>query len=66
MPKTFFRHLCELVLRNQMRVLNYFVNSFYSAGFPHQIFIDFTRTNLRQKYESLHTFSEPNSTRAGA
>jgi hypothetical protein len=27
----FFRHLCELVLRHQMRVSNYFVNSFYSA-----------------------------------
>jgi hypothetical protein len=27
----FFRHLCELVLRHQMRVLNYFVNSFYSV-----------------------------------
>ncbi len=30
----FFRHLCELVLRHQMRVSNYFVNSFYSAGKP--------------------------------
>jgi hypothetical protein len=29
--KNFFRHLCELVLRHQMRVLNYFVNSFYSV-----------------------------------
>ncbi len=28
----FFRHLCELVLRHQMRVSNYFVNSFYSAS----------------------------------
>ncbi len=28
----FFRYLCELVLRHQMRVSNYFVNSFYSAG----------------------------------
>jgi hypothetical protein len=27
----FFRHLCELVLRHQMRVSNYFVNSFYIA-----------------------------------
>ncbi len=27
----FFRHLCELVLRHQMRVSNYFFNSFYSA-----------------------------------
>ncbi len=26
----FFRHLCELVLRHQMRMSNYFVNSFYS------------------------------------
>ena len=26
----FFRHLCELVLRHQMRVSNYFINSFYS------------------------------------
>ncbi len=25
----FFRYLCELVLRHQMRVSNYFVNSFY-------------------------------------
>jgi hypothetical protein len=30
----FFRHLCELVLRHQMRVSNYFVNSFYSVGGP--------------------------------
>ncbi len=29
----FFRHLCELVLRHQMRVSNYFVNSFYSASY---------------------------------
>jgi hypothetical protein len=28
----FFRHLCELVLRHQMRVSNYFVNSFYSVN----------------------------------
>ncbi len=28
--ENFFRHLCELVLRHQMRVSNYFVNSFYS------------------------------------
>ena len=27
--ENFFRHLCELVLRHQMRVSNYFVNSFY-------------------------------------
>ena len=27
----FFPHLCELVLRHQMRVSNYFVNSFYSV-----------------------------------
>ncbi len=26
----FVRHLCLLVLRHQMRVSNYFVNSFYS------------------------------------
>jgi hypothetical protein len=30
----FFRHLCELVLRHQMRVSNYFVNSFYSVVSP--------------------------------
>ncbi len=30
----FFRHLCELVLRHQMRVSNYFVNSFYSVNLP--------------------------------
>ncbi len=29
--ENFFRHLCELVLRHQMLVSNYFVNSFYSA-----------------------------------
>ncbi len=29
----FFWHLCELVLRHQMRVSNYFVNSFYSVSF---------------------------------
>ncbi len=27
----FVRHLCRLVLRHQMPVWNYFVNSFYSA-----------------------------------
>ncbi len=31
----FFRHLCELVLRHQMRVSNYFVNSFYSVWTDH-------------------------------
>ena len=30
--ENFFRHLCELVLRHQMRVSNYFVNSFDSVG----------------------------------
>jgi hypothetical protein len=29
--ENFFRYLCELVLRHQMRVSNYFVNSFYSV-----------------------------------
>ena len=28
----FVRHLCLLVLRHQMRVSNYFVNSFYSVA----------------------------------
>ncbi len=28
-----FRHLCLLVLRHQMRVSNYFVNSFYSVAY---------------------------------
>jgi hypothetical protein len=27
----FVRHLCRLVLRHQMPVWNYFVNSFYSV-----------------------------------
>ncbi len=30
--ENFVRHLCVLVLRHQMQVSNYFVNSFYSAG----------------------------------
>ncbi len=30
--ENFFRHLCELVLRHQMRVSNYFVNFFYSVS----------------------------------
>ncbi len=30
----FVRHLCLLVLRHQMRVWNYFVNSFYSVSSP--------------------------------
>jgi hypothetical protein len=30
--ENFVRHLCVLVLRHQMRVSNYFVNSFYSAS----------------------------------
>jgi hypothetical protein len=29
--ENFVRHLCVLVLRHQMRVSNYFVNSFYSV-----------------------------------
>jgi hypothetical protein len=29
--ENFFRYLCVLVLRHQMPVSNYFVNSFYSA-----------------------------------
>jgi hypothetical protein len=29
--ENFFRYLCELVLRHQMQVSNYFVNSFYSV-----------------------------------
>ncbi len=32
----FFRHLCELVQRHQMRVSNYFVNSFYSVPSCHR------------------------------
>ncbi len=28
----FVRHLCRLVLRHQMPVWNYFVNSFYSVA----------------------------------
>ena len=31
--KNFVRHLCVLVLRHQMRVSNYFVNSFYREGY---------------------------------
>ncbi len=31
----FVRHLCRLVLRHQMPVWNYFVNSFYSARLRH-------------------------------
>ncbi len=30
----FVRHLCHLVLRHQMPVWNYFVNSFYSVALP--------------------------------
>jgi hypothetical protein len=30
--ENFVRHLCVLVLRHQMQVSNYFVNSFYSVG----------------------------------
>jgi hypothetical protein len=29
----FVRHMCRLVLRHQMPVWNYFVNSFYSVFF---------------------------------
>ncbi len=32
MSKNFVRHLCVLVLRHQMQVSNYFVNSFYSES----------------------------------
>ncbi len=30
--ENFVQHLCVLVLRHQMRVSNYFVNSFYSVS----------------------------------
>jgi hypothetical protein len=30
--ENFFWYLCELVLRHQMPVSNYFVNSFYSVA----------------------------------
>jgi hypothetical protein len=33
----FFQYLCELVLRHQMRVSNYFVNSFYSVCLPSSV-----------------------------
>jgi hypothetical protein len=38
----FVRHLCELVLRHQMRVSNYFVNSCYSVS----LIISITFTSL--------------------
>ncbi len=45
----FVRHLCVLVLRHQMRVSNYFVNSFYSVvGLQLQ-----TLKNKNQDSESL-------------
>jgi hypothetical protein len=37
----FFRHLAELVLRNQMRVSNHFVNFFYSVILLFCGFFDF-------------------------
>jgi hypothetical protein len=39
----FVRHLCVLVLRHQMLVSNYFVNSFYS------VYIPFTRKEMKQE-----------------
>jgi hypothetical protein len=42
----FVRYLCVLVLRHQMRVSNYFVNSFYSVG-PFRIFSKI-RGNIRR------------------
>ncbi len=41
----FFRHLCELVLRHQMQVSNYFVNSFYSVGANLALAMSFAYTN---------------------
>jgi hypothetical protein len=35
----FVRHLCRLVLRHQMPVWNYFVNSFYSASSPNTLIL---------------------------
>jgi hypothetical protein len=43
----FVRHLCRLVLRHQMPVWNYFVNSFYSAR---------TLVKLNYVILSLHSF----------
>ncbi len=35
----FVRHLCRLVLRHQMPVWNYFVNSFYSVMLSRRIIV---------------------------
>jgi hypothetical protein len=44
----FFRHLCELVLRHQMQVSNYFVNSFYSVGELPATFRKFVRERITE------------------
>jgi hypothetical protein len=43
----FVRHLCVLVLRHQMRVSNYFVNSFYSVYRMHADPIVLTRISVQ-------------------
>jgi hypothetical protein len=46
----FIRHLCRLVLRHQMPVWNYFVNSFYSVPFP------VTKTCRKEVTEKVELF----------
>ncbi len=50
----FFRHLCELVLRHQMRVSNYFVNSFNSAW--HLLQYSSVLYNIFMKYQNNYVY----------
>ncbi len=56
----FFWHLCELVLRHQMQVSNYFVNSFYSVPAPflsrYQLPLNNTKNRKEAPFLMVGTF----------
>ncbi len=56
----FVRHLCLLVLRHQMRVSNYFVNSFYSVQFLNLFFFSFTKFDVMEDVPTLTARIEEN------
>ncbi len=55
--KNFFRYLWELVLRHQMRVSNYFVNSFYSVWAQRRLAVQSMRRVITRWWK-LYIFSQ--------
>jgi hypothetical protein len=52
----FVRYLCVLVLRHQMRVSNYFVNSFYSVASRYKSYVNFELQFLNSEQATLLIF----------